>query len=246
MAATVLVLQMGLQDTVGKVFRKILQNHGLRVDIVRVVHGEMPPRDNLEEYDGILLTGSAFMVTDKLPWSLKIGEIMRPVVERGITPVLGVCYGHQLLSECLGGEVDWASRRQMGTKNCTLTQATLSDDLFRVFKGTELCIHVLHRQVVKSIPKDAVILAFNDIDPYHALRLSPRCWTVQFHPELLAETIRTVIEFNKDTMSKDGLDYDQILQTVQDTNHGSLLLKRFSEICLARHKEREISNRSLL
>src|SRR5688500_14799459 len=67
--------------------------------------------DSLErggEPAGIVILGSGASVNDDLPWQHALKGWLRPRVEGG-TPVLGLCYGHQLLADLLGGEVGYVS-----------------------------------------------------------------------------------------------------------------------------------------
>ena len=232
---------MGMNDEIGKYFSRMFHQQNIFVEIVRVIDGTKPSKANLEDYDGILMSGSSFMVTDQHPWSVDTGNMIKPIVERGLTPILGVCYGHQLISHTLGGNVEYAAIRQIGSKSCVLTPEARTDRLFSVFDKTDLVVHVLHRQVVTAIPPAACIMAYNDIDPFHALKLGPRCWSVQFHPELKETNLRTIVEFNKDMLPKDGLNYDTVLASVQKTRDGEMILRRFAEICIERNQERKRS-----
>jgi GMP synthase (glutamine-hydrolysing) len=241
--SSILVLQMGLNDFVGKHFSKIFSKRFFRVEVIRVIQGEIPSHKDWNEYVGIIVTGSSFFVTDSHPWSVATGERLQKIVLTGITPVLGICYGHQLILHSLGAEVEFLEKRQLGGKSCTLTAEATEDPLFSVFEGRKLLhVNVLHRQKVVTLPAsiNVTTLANSVDDEYHACRIGARCWTVQFHPEILTKTMRTVIESQKEVLHKDGLDYGVLLNTLQETNDGSLLLNRFADICVARSKEKFI------
>ena len=82
------------------------------VDVVEV-HREHPLPDAAEP-SGIVVTGSPALVTDREPWSERTAAWLRQVVEAG-TPLLGICYGHQLLAHALGGRVEQSPRgREIG------------------------------------------------------------------------------------------------------------------------------------
>src|SRR5690606_40095948 len=78
---------------------------GLERDAAVVVDVEggdaLPGRDG---FAGVLVTGSAAMVTERLDWSERAAGWLREAAHAGL-PLLGICYGHQLLAHALGGEV---------------------------------------------------------------------------------------------------------------------------------------------
>jgi GMP synthase (glutamine-hydrolysing) len=82
-----------------------------------------------EDVPAVLVTGSPAMVTDREPWSEETAAWLRAVIERG-RPVLGVCYGHQLLAQALGGTVGWLPNgREIGTVRVRPTMLAFEDPL---------------------------------------------------------------------------------------------------------------------
>ncbi|MDR1727140.1 MAG: glutamine amidotransferase [Acidobacteriota bacterium] len=158
------------------------------VDVER--GGELPP---VEECAGVVVTGSHAMVTENLPWSLRVERWLPALVERRV-PVLGVCYGHQLLARALGGEVAYhPGGDEIGTVEVGLAPEAADDPLFggkpRVFP-----VHVAHSQTVTRLPPGAVRLAANRFEPTHAFRMGRCAWGVQFHPEYDEAVMRAYIE----------------------------------------------------
>lgn len=168
-------------------FRRGLGLRADEVDVVRVHEGETLPQPGL--HAGTIVTGSPAMVSERERWSEDTAAWLRRAIEAG-QPVLGVCYGHQLLAHALGGRVDDHPRgREVGTVAIERTADGESDALLG---ATPACFraHATHRQSVLDLPSGATALARSAHDPHQAVRYAPRAWGLQFHPEFSVDVIR--------------------------------------------------------
>lgn len=146
--------------------------------IVRPHLGEELPA--FDRVCGAILSGSWAMVTDHADWSERTAAWIRGALEAEL-PLLGVCYGHQLMAYALGGKVgDNPNGWERGLK--TLTHNTSRDPwlapLPEAFQAW-----LSHRQSVITPPPQAEVLARSDLDSCQILRYSPQALSVQFHPE---------------------------------------------------------------
>ncbi len=141
------------------------------------VYSELFPFDvdlaELKEFHpgGIILSGGPFSVYDK---EAPIRDL-QPLID--MAPVLGICYGMQLLVKELGGVVEAAENREYGLNKVLWSQA-LHDDVPKEQK-----VWMSHGDVVKQIPEDFELLAVSQGGHPAAIR-SKRVWAVQFHPEV--------------------------------------------------------------
>ncbi len=169
-------------------FQRGLGLHRSDVDVARVDIGEELPADT-RGYAGVIVTGSPAMVSERLRWSEDTAAWLRATIETE-TPILGVCYGHQLLAHALGGRVDYhPSGREVGTVGIERLAAG-ADDVLLGSSPPSFMAHASHQQSVLELPKDAVTLARSAHDPHHAVRYAPRVWGLQFHPEFSVEVMR--------------------------------------------------------
>lgn len=169
------------------------------------------------------------MVTDREPWSEASGEYLREAAQRQ-RPILGVCYGHQLLAHALGGSVGMnPSGRHAGSAQVELTAEAASDPLFAGF-SSPLLVQVSHSQRVLALPPGALLLGRCARDPFHVYRLGESCWGVQFHPEFDAEVSRRYIELRRQKILDEGLDPDALIAAVRESDHGARLLTRFAQL----------------
>lgn len=178
---------------------------------------------------GVIVSGSSAMVTDRAPWSERTATWLREVVALG-KPVLGICYGHQLLAQALGGEVhNNPNGREIGTTDVTLTAAAKDDAIFGTF-GSEIHVPVCHLQSVVRLPSGAQLLGATPLDPNQAFRYGERAWGVQFHPEFDVGIVRGYIDSRREQISAEGLDAQALWDNATDTADGTILLRRFMSL----------------
>jgi GMP synthase (glutamine-hydrolysing) len=203
---------------------------GLSAQAVRVCAvylGDALPEPSA--FSGVVVTGSAAMVTDRDLWSEQTAAWLRGAVQAG-TPVLGICYGHQLLAHAFGGTVeDNPCGRNIGTVDVRLLDSAAGDPLFAGFDRV-LHVPVSHRQSVTALPAEAQLLATTERDPNHAFAIGERAWGVQFHPEFDADIVRGYIDERREQMTREGLDADALRARAVDTEHGTQLLRRFASL----------------
>ena len=178
---------------------------------------------------GVVVTGSAAMVTDREEWSERTAAWLAGAVAADV-PVLGICYGHQLLAHAMGGHVDYnPNGREFGTVEVRLLPEAADDGLLShlppVFRA-----QASHSQSVLRLPPGAVPLAANGHDRHHAFRLGRTAWGVQFHPEFDADIVRTFTRYRDASLRADGLCPESILAAVEETPHAASVLARFGRL----------------
>jgi GMP synthase (glutamine-hydrolysing) len=180
---------------------------------------------------GIVVTGSPLSVTEPLPWMDELGEALLDAGRRG-TPVLGVCFGMQLLCRAAGGQVKRnPSGREIGTVEVQLTAAGQRDALFSWAPGEKrIEFQATHSDAIDPLPMGARVLAGNENTPAQAVRLSETIAGVQFHPELRPEALQALIASRADVMRQERLDPDAISARVRKTR-GKELLIAFADQC---------------
>ena len=184
-----------------------------------------------ETLAGAVISGSHAMVTQDLDWSLVLERWTVEMVRAGV-PVLGICYGHQILARATGGRVDFHPEgAEVGTTEVTCLPACETDPLFKGMPG-RFKAHVVHSQSVVELPGQAVLLVRNDYEPHHAFRVGKAAWGVQFHPEFFEAVSRGYTLKMADTLTAQGQDPERVLAGIKATPDAADLLRRFGDLVL--------------
>lgn len=184
-----------------------------------------------QETAAVVVTGSHAMVTNGAAWSEQLTGWLAAAAQRGL-PLLGICYGHQLLARVLGGTVgDLPGGREIGSLPLRLTAAGRRDPLLGclppVFTG-----QLFHRQSVLALPAGARLLAASRADPHQAFAVGEGIWGVQFHPEFSPAVMQAYIEREEAGLLAEGLDPAGLAAAVQESPCGAVL-RRFYELVKA-------------
>jgi GMP synthase (glutamine-hydrolysing) len=195
--------------------------------VINVADGEALP--SVERLSGVIITGSHAMVTDQVTWIQALVSWIPQVLEDNV-PLLGICFGHQLLAQAMGGRSDYNPKgREIGTVAITLTpegkQDRLLGSLPDVFNA-----HTTHAQTVIKLPANALRLAENLFEANHAFRLGDSAWGLQFHPECSDAIMRAYVSEQTPSLLREGYDVEALQAAICNTDAANALLKRFFTI----------------
>ncbi|WP_101295642.1 type 1 glutamine amidotransferase [Halegenticoccus soli] len=129
-----------------------------------------------EAVDGAIVTGSIDSVNDDLAYV----RALRRWIRAADVPLFGVCFGHQLIADALGGEVTRMPEMELGYRTVSVDRP--EDPLFAGLPA-EFTAFACHEDAVTAPPAGAEVLAENDFG-IQALRIGDRIATIQFHPEV--------------------------------------------------------------
>ena len=152
----------------GEMFTKLLDGHEFDFQIWSVVDGVLP--EGVNEADGWLITGSKHGAYEDHDWIPLLEDFIRETYADG-RPMIGVCFGHQVIAQALGGKVE----KFTGGWSIGRTEYDMD--------GDKLALNAWHQDQVVELPEGAKVVASSDFCPYAALAYDNRIWTVQPHPE---------------------------------------------------------------
>ncbi len=170
------ILQTGhapdeVRDELGDVntfFMRLLDGQDFSFETYAVVDDAFP--DSPTDCDGWLITGSKHGAYEDLPWIGQLETLIRDIYATA-RPLVGICFGHQIIAQALGGKVEkfdggWAVGRQTYD-----------------WQGEQVSLNAWHQDQVVQRPENATPLACNDFCENAALVYDNRVFTLQAHPE---------------------------------------------------------------
>lgn len=199
-----------------------------------VVHDALTdaPLPTHADIAGVVITGSHAMVSEREAWSEALVPWLQAAVQRQ-TPVLGICYGHQLLAHALGGDVSHHPEGvEIGSVTVELNEAAGCDQLLGGLPES-FPAQAVHWQSVRRLPPGAVLLARSAHESHHAFRVGPSAWGVQFHPEFSDAALRAYLDGLGPLLADEGLDAAAIAARLQPTPEAASVLPRFAHLALS-------------
>lgn len=176
------------------------------------VYADDPEIPSLDDYDGVVISGSTASVYDPdHPWIESQIGLVDDCIERGI-PLLGVCFGHQLINYGLGGRVEKDRRR------ATFVEMTeVADD--PVLDGVDPVVPVLHADLVLEAGEGMEPIAATEYSEFFCTRhVDAPVWTVQFHPEFTGR-----VEDRPSDWDRGGRSFDEC--------NATRVLTNFADVC---------------
>ncbi len=160
-------------------FTALLDGHGFDFETFSVVDGEFP--EGTQDADGWLITGSKHGAYEDHDWIPPLEELIRDIRDSK-KPMIGVCFGHQIIAQALGGKVvKFEGGWSVGRTEYTLNGATVA-------------LNAWHQDQVVELPQDAQVVGSSDFCANAMLTYGETIWTLQPHPEFGSDFIDGLIQ----------------------------------------------------
>lgn len=214
-------------DMIARHTRSSFSGEHLNTDVTTVTSKQSFAKLLQREKCGVIVTGSPAHVRQNEDWMKWTMDALLELSEQG-TPILGICFGHQLLGKAWGGVVDYNPRgREIGTYPLTFHAA---DPLLESSREEPVVV-MTHLDSVVSTPGAAQVIAATALERHAALRFSPTTWGVQFHPEMDTEIVAHYLEERLEVIRAEGIDPDAVRGGFRDSGYGRDLLRNFARFC---------------
>ena len=178
----------GIRETRGDfdaMFARLLDGHGFTFSAYDVEHMVFPA--SVREADGWLITGSRHGAYEEHAFIPPLEAFIRDVVAADV-PIVGICFGHQIIAQALGGKVE---KFPAGWSIGRTEYATTG--------GETLTLNAWHQDQVIVPPEGTTTLASNDFCTHAILSYGRRAFTVQPHPEFDNELMADYVTFRRGT-----------------------------------------------
>lgn len=168
--------------------RRFLKQDGIEWDTVELSRGEVIP--DLATYDALWVMGGPMDVwdTDEHPWLVAEKAAIRTWVRGLQKPFLGLCLGHQLLADALGGECGPQKPAEIGVMEIELSEFGQTDVLMKGLPLRQKCLQ-WHSVQVTQTPEGAEVLASSLQCPIQVMRVGRNAWSMQYHIEVEPDTV---------------------------------------------------------
>lgn len=192
-----------------EMFKRLLRSASpeLEFAVYHVTAGELP-RDETE-CDAWLVTGSRHGVYDPLPWIEPLKGFLKKAYDAEV-PIVGICFGHQLLAEALGGK---AEKSDKGWGVGVQSYRVYHRPGWMTGVDEEFSLNALHQDQVTAPPRDAEVVAGSEFCPYAVLAYRGPAISIQPHPEFQTDYLRDLIEFRRSKAIPES-DADAALKTL--------------------------------
>ncbi|MDE0782504.1 MAG: type 1 glutamine amidotransferase [Planktomarina sp.] len=183
----ILVLQHAVVEHPG-IFRSFLARDDHTYDAVELDQGAALPA--LDGYDALWVMGGPMDVWQEAehPWLRAEKALIKDAVQTRNMPFLGLCLGHQLLAEALGGHVGKSNVPEVGVMDVSLTAAGTAATIFAKLPQRFGCLQ-WHSAEVITMPVGAICLAASAACAVQAMQWGAQAFSAQFHIEIEPDTV---------------------------------------------------------
>jgi len=162
-----------------KLFAEAAAPENLEFDVYNVCEGKFP---TVSPQLKLVITGSLASAYDETPWIRALKKFIQEAYARGAR-MAGICFGHQIIAEALGGKVLRGPEAGEGLRFSELK----TDFGKKYFPDGRYCIEYSHNDRVFKLPPNAALVSGSDFCAVEAFKMDSRVITFQGHPEFTKE-----------------------------------------------------------
>ena len=179
-------------------FTRILSTdaHPCEVKVYDVEHLEYPPE--IDVCDGYLITGSKRSVYEDEPWIQQLGAFVQ-TLHQARKKLVGICFGHQLVAQVLGGKTEKSDRGWGVGRHDTRLLLDLNED---APAGTQFSLLSSHQDQVSKLPGSARVLAQSEFCPIAGMLIDQHILTFQGHPEFDTAYARALLQIRRELVGE--------------------------------------------
>ncbi|XP_012480065.1 gamma-glutamyl peptidase 5 [Gossypium raimondii] len=175
------------------VFVEMLAEEGEAWEVFKVANGEFPDDDEIANFDGFVITGSCNDAHGNDVWICKLIALLKKLDSMN-KKVLGICFGHQILSRALGGKTG----RAISGWDIGVTAIHLSSSTSTLFSSlnipTTLSVIECHQDEVRELPPEAEVIAWSEKTGVEMFRYGDHMMGIQGHPEYTKDILLHLID----------------------------------------------------
>ena len=185
--------------TYREMFRRLLAPHmpAAQFTWFDIVNGELP--QSPESCDAYICTGSRYSVYEDHDWIARLKTFVRTLHD-GKKPFVGICFGHQILAEAMGGKVDKA-REGWGVG--VHDMEVVKPEPWMEPRATRAKLQYMHGDQVQRLPPDGEVLAHAAHCEVAMFRVGETMLGIEGHPEFPAEYVAALLEDRRERIGKD-------------------------------------------
>lgn len=170
------------------IFRDFFEEDGIKCHVVELDEGDSIP--DLTDFDALWVMGGPMDVwqEEKYPWLIDEKDAIRKAINELNMPYIGICLGHQLLADALGGEVGPATESEVGVLQIQKTKTGEHSPFYKNLPGSMPCLQ-WHAAEVKQAPIGMQVLSSSDKCSIQSLALGRQVFSMQYHQEIIESTV---------------------------------------------------------
>eukprot|EP00794_Sanderia_malayensis_P008215 gene8215-9094_t len=163
---------------------------------IHAVTGQLPGKEDIDGYDGFIISGSHHSVNDNQEWIRKLLDFVQLVFKNERSRLFGICFGHQLIAKAMHGKVEDNPSKKFvwGTEKISADQILVDKTYYKQSLGAgrdDFMIMQSHGECVSVLPANAVCVGRSATCQSEILMYGDKALSLQGHPELVREEMMT-------------------------------------------------------